>query len=344
MTEIPSTENLIESSHVVSLPLRTGFRGLVSREVMLFEGEYGPAEWAPFTEYSDDIAARWLAAALEQGFGRSIRARPSSFESIAVNATFPSLSPKEISHWWQYFPGVQSAKIKVAEQGQHLLDDVERVAELRRTVGPNVTIRLDANARWTVDQAAEALEKLEEFSIDYVEQPVATTQEMVDLRQRLRGTGIRLAADELIRHSHALDELIAENAADIAVLKVSPLGGIGTTRSLAIKAHNAGMEVVISSALESSVGLSWGVRAAALLQDEIGGLADAGLGTAAFFTSDTTTKPLEISNGTVSVSEPVLDYSSLKQHAASSERIKWWHERLERCLPLAVTLLKAHEN
>ncbi len=344
MTEIPSTENLIERSHVVSLPLRKSFRGLVSREVMLFEGAYGPAEWAPFPEYSHDLAARWLAAALEQGFSPSIRGRSSSLESIAVNATFPSLPPKEISHWWQYFPGVRSAKIKVAEQGQHLRDDMERVAELRRAVGPNVTIRLDANARWTVNQAAEALEKLEEFSIDYVEQPVATTQEMVDLRQRLRGTGIRLAADELIRHSHALDELIAERAADVAVLKVSPLGGIGTTRSLAIKAHNSGMEVVISSALESSVGLSWGVQAAALLQDEIGGLADAGLGTAAFFASDTTIKPLEISNGAVSVSEPVLDYSSLKQHAAFPDRVKWWNERLERCLPLALKLLDAHEN
>ncbi len=344
MTEIPSAENLMERSHVVSLPLRTGFRGLVSREVMLFEGAFGPSEWAPFTEYSDDLAARWLAAALEQGFSPAIRGRSSALESIAVNATFPSLSPEEISHWWHYFPGVQSAKMKVAEQGQHLLDDVERVSELRRTVGPNVTIRLDANARWTVKQAAKALEELEKFSIDYVEQPVATTREMVDLRQRLEGTGIRLAADELIRYSHALDELIAERAADIAVLKVSPLGGIGPTRSLAVKAHNAGMEVVVSSALESSVGLSWGVQAAALLQDEIGGLADAGLGTATFFASDTTTKPLEISNGTVSVSEPVLDYSSLKQHAASSDRIKWWNERLERCLPLALKLLDAHEN
>ena len=342
MAEIPSLDELICRSWVISLPLRMEFRGLAAREVMLFDGTTGAAEWAPFIEYPDAHAAIWLAAALEQGFDHSVRDFPISHDAIPVNATFPALEPDHIAAWWKNFPGVKSAKVKVAEAGHSLKDDIARVAELRRTVGSAVTIRLDANARWTVDQAEKALEELSVFDIDYIEQPVTRVSELAELRVRLHGTGIRLAADESIRHSGALDDIISLGASDIAVVKVSPLGGIRKTLALARDAHQAGMQVVFSSALETSVGLSWGARAAAVFRSETGALADAGLGTAAFLAHDVTEHPLEIIDGTIPVSEPILDESVVRDSVVSPERTAWWHARLARCLPLALEIMEAN--
>jgi O-succinylbenzoate synthase len=333
---IPSLDALLGDSFVVRIPLQVPFRGLSHREVMMFNGPVGPGEWAAFPEYSDEVAALWLRSALEQAFDETIPPAPPAIPTIAVNATFPALEPARVPEWWEKFPGVRSAKVKVGEQLDDIRADITRLQSIRETVGPDVTLRLDANARWSVDQAETALKALAPFGIDYVEQPVATIDDMLELKKRLLGTGIRLAADELIRQDHALDEVITRGASDIAVLKVSPLGGIRPTLALARQAHAAGLEVVISSGLETSVGLSWGARAAALLAEEFGSLADAGLGTAIFLETDIVQRPLLVSDGSIPVTAPELDLEAIESVLASPERTAWWQERLRRCLPLAI--------
>jgi len=328
---LPSVDELIERSTVVSIPLVRPFRGLTHREVMVFLGTQGPGEWAAFTEYDDSVATAWLRSALEQAFDPDIPQAPADIDVIRVNATFPALSPADVPGWWERFPGVASAKVKVGEPGQALSDDIARVKAIRDTAGPDVSLRLDANARWSLDQAHDALMSLARFDIDYVEQPVATIDEMVALKRLLKDSGIRLAADELIRQHHSLDEVIASQAADIAVVKVSPLGGINRALEVARQAHAGGLEVVVSSALETSVGLSWGVRAAAILASEFGGLPDSGLGTGTFLQSDVVTSPLSVSGGAVAVCPPELDAGKVKAAEANPSRTAWWIERLRRC-------------
>ena len=339
--EEPAVEEILARSHVLNIPLVRPFRGLSSREVMVIDGPEGPGEWAAFTEYPDDVAALWLRTALEQAFDHMVPPAPPTIDRIAVNATFPALSPDGVASWWRLFPGAHSAKVKVGENPGELLVDVERVRAIREVVGPEVTLRLDANARWSVDEAYEAIAGLQPFGIDYVEQPVGSIAEMLELKARLEGTGIRLAADELIRQSHRLDQVISEGAADIAVLKVSPLGGIKPTLELARQAHLAGLEVVVSSGLETSVGLSWGARATALLAEEFGHLPDAGLGTAVFFEADTVSEPLLVTDGSIPVAAPHLNFTTIDTVRATPERTAWWHERLRRCLPRAIQLLNS---
>ena len=338
--DYPHLDEILEKTLVVGVRLRTPFRGVTLREVMLIQGTQGPGEWAAFLEYSDEVAARWLLSALEQAFGHGVATPASSLTHIPVNATFPALDLEQIPFWWSHFSGCQSAKIKVGEPGQSLTEDVERVRVLRDAVGPEVKIRLDVNARWGLDQAEAAILAFHELDIDYVEQPVASVGKMVKLKRRLAGTGIRLAADELIRQNHALTAVIDRGAADIAVLKTSPLGGVRRTLSLADEAHGAGLEVVISSALETSVGLSWGIRTAALLTERWGAIPDSGLGTAVFLTHDVVRKPLLVDSGRVAVSDPVLDFEAINAVKASAERTAWWQDRLRRCYPLALEMLE----
>ena len=342
--DLPPFDDIFSKASVVSLPLNLPFRGTSVREVMLLTGNARVGEWAAFPEYSDEVAARWLAAAIEQAYASGFSVAHLSSKPISVNATFPALPPDQIPDWWKKFSGARTAKVKVAEPAGNLMADYKRVEAARNTFGEAVRLRLDANGLWSLDQAEKAMVELSKFSIDYVEQPVATLSEMVELKKRLQGSGIQLAVDELVRESNGLEEIISSGAADVAVLKASPLAGIGSTLELARTAHAAGLDVVLSSALETSVGLSWGIRAAALIRQELGSLPDAGLGTSVFFTQDVVVNPIQVIDGAVGVFEPEIDDNQLQKLAASLERRHWWRERLQRCLPLAVDILKSRKS
>jgi O-succinylbenzoate synthase len=333
--KLPDIDVLIERSHVVQIPLVTPFRGLNYREVMLIEGDQGPGEWAAFTEYSDEEAAWWLASALEQAFDDSLPPMPAGIDDIPVNATFPAIDPSEVPRWWKKFPGARAAKVKVAEKGQVLIDDLARVQAVREAVGPDVSIRLDANGRWDVSDADRAIFMLRAFDIDYIEQPVSTVEEMAKIRQRLAGTGIRVAADELVRKTHSVAEIIEHGAADVIILKVNPLGGVRNALELARQAHEAGLEVVVSSGLETSVGLSRGAYLSSLISEHTGQSHDAGLGTSVFLETDVVTEPLVTKAGRVSTKPVVLDPRKLKKVLAPADRVGWWTSRLSRCLELA---------
>ena len=303
--------------HVVALPMRVPFRGVTTREAVLLKGFRGWGEFAPFVEYDDEEAARWLAAALEAADGSwpdPVRV------SIPVNATVPAVAAADVAGVLARFPGCTTAKVKVAQAGQSLRDDVDRVAAVRELV-PNV--RVDANAAWSVDEAVTALQALGQ--LEYAEQPCATVPELAEVRRRV---DVRIAADESIRR--ASDPLLVARAgaADVVVLKVAPLGGV---RAALRVAEDCGLPVVVSSALDTSIGIRAGVALAAALPE----LPFAcGLATTSLMAADVVTDSLDGHGGSLPVRDVVPSYELLERWAAPEDRQRWWRDRLARVLEL----------
>lgn len=321
----PSLEELLATARTVSLPLVTKFRGLDTREAMLFSGPNGDTEFSPFDDYSDEEAVAWLRATIEFGWGEL----PAPLRSrILVNATVPSVTPAEVPALLDRFAGTRTAKVKVAGVGSSLANDVARVRAVRAYLGPEGRIRVDANGAWNVDEAEHAFHSLAEFDLEYVEQPCASIAELAELRERTHYMGIPIAADESVRRETDPLEVARAGAADILVIKVQPLGGI--TRSLDIIAQ-AGLPAVISSALDTSIGISMGAHLAACLPDlEF----DCGLGTAALLSADVTDAPLVAIDGHIDMYRPQVSDELLARHAASRARQAHWVERLTRVFAL----------
>ena len=319
---LPPLADLLAGLHVVALPLATTFRGVDVREVALFPGPEGWTEFSPFLEYDDAEAATWLAAAIEYGW----MPLPAPVRDvIAVNATVPAVTAASVPSLLARFEGCRTAKVKVAERGQRLADDVDRVRAVRAAMGVEGRIRLDANGGWNVDEAEHAVHALAEFDLEYVEQPCASIDELVELRRRVKYMGIPIAADESVRRAADPVAVARAGAADLLVIKAQPLGG--TRRALAVVAE-AGLPAVVSSALESSVGLAMGAAlAAALPQLDY----DCGLGTAALLAADVPADPLLPRGGMLPVGRVAPDPALLERSAASAERAAWWRERITRC-------------
>jgi O-succinylbenzoate synthase len=304
----------------------TKFRGLSHREALIFKGTKRWAEFSPFIEYSDQEASNWLAAALSfanQDLPQLHRA------SIGVNATLPAVRPEEVDGVLSKFGEFTTVKIKVAELGQPLLADVQRVLKVAESY-PNCRIRLDANGNFTPEQVLELLAQIPLDRLDYFEQPCASLAELVELRSTLKhlGLDVLIAADESIRKASDPLEVARLGAADIVMLKVQPLGGI--ERSLEI-AKQAGLPAVVSSALETSIGLAQGAYLAAALPELD---YDCGLGTLSLMESDITAKPLKPVAGRITPVEVEPDAALLEKYQASPERTVWWLARLERCYDL----------
>jgi O-succinylbenzoate synthase len=242
-----------------------------------------------------------------------------------VNATVPAVAADAVPGVLARFPGARTAKVKVADPGQTLADDVARVAAVREALGPVGRIRVDANALWNVDEAEHAIRALERFDLEYVEQPVATVDELAELRRRVSRLGILIAADESVRKASDPLAVARAGAADVLVIKAQPLGGVRA--ALAIVAE-AGLPCVVSSALDTSIGLAMGASlAAALPALEF----DCGLGTAALFESDVTDAPLLPARGQITAGRVAPTEALLEANAASPERRAWWLARIERC-------------
>jgi len=315
-------DSLIETAKVVSLPLRQKFRGVTHREMLLFEGKNGFAEWSPFLEYEAEEAAVWLSAAIEWAFGALPEPRR---EYVEVNATLPAVAPQNVADSLKPFGAFETVKIKVAEPGQDPNADLERIWQVRRLY-PNARLRLDANGGWSVEQAVAIAGAMvdNKVPLEYLEQPCATIGELAELRVILKGNGfqIKVAADESVRKVSDPQAVVMAGAADILVLKAAPLGGV--SRAVQIAAES-GLPCAVSSALESSVGLAMGLHLAACLPDF--GLA-AGLGTAALLAADVTEKPLLPANGKLELRRVNPSPRLLADHAASPQRRDWWLERL----------------
>ncbi|WP_169079244.1 o-succinylbenzoate synthase [Microcella alkalica] len=320
---LPPLDEVLRGAAVVSVPLTTRFRGVDEREAVLLRGPAGWSEFSPFAEYGDAEAATWLAAALDFGWrdSRAVERRA----SIPVNATLPAVPVERVERVLARYDGCRTVKIKVGERGQTLADDVARVRETRRLIGPEGRIRLDANGAWNLDEAEHAVRALEQFDLEYVEQPCATVPELAELRRRIHRIDVLVAADESVRRASDPLEVARAGAADVLVVKAAPLGGID--RALAIVAE-AGLPAVVSSALDTSVGLAMGAALAARLPTlEF----DCGLGTGALLADDVAVAPVAPVAGAIGTARVEVDEDALRRLAAPEPRAQWWRARLERC-------------
>jgi O-succinylbenzoate synthase len=316
----------IETARVVSIPMRTRFRGVAVREALLFQGSEGWAEWSPFVEYGDEEAAVWLAAAVDFANNST---PPLHRNSIGINATLPAVKPSEVQEALAPFGDFRTVKIKVAEPGQGLNEDLQRIFEVRRLF-PGARLRLDANGGYSVEQALALANAVFEngIELDYLEQPVATIAELAEVRLKLSRLGIKVAADESVRKVSDPLAVAQAGAADLLVIKAAPLGGIN--RALGV-IRESGLPAVISSALETSVGISMGLNLAAALPELD---FDCGLGTVALLEADVCDEPLIPVSGRLTVRRATPSPARLDALAANAERSKWWLDRLERCAKL----------
>ena len=324
MNQLPDLDELLDASHVVSLPMTVQFRGVRHREAMLFEGPAGWGEFSPFLEYAAPEASSWLRSAIEaawEGYPEPVRG------SVPVNATLPAVGPERVEAVLASYDATHTIKIKVAEKGQDLSQDVARVAEVRRLL-PEAAIRIDANAGWDHEAAMEALEALAGFSLQYAEQPVPGIGGLARVRAEVqrRGLGILIAADESVRKESDPLAVARAGAADLIVIKAQPLGGV--RRAIDI-VRDAGLPAVVSSALDTSIGLRQGAALAAALPE----LPYAcGLATGSLFSSDITTDRFIAVNGSLQLRDIAADPQLLRRHAVGTERRTWWRQRLAGCL------------
>lgn len=326
LSEKPVIAELLASARVLSVPMRVKFRGVSHREVLLFEGSHGWAEWSPFLEYEDEEASMWLRAALEFAYSPTPKTNCSSVE---INATLAAVPAEQVEQQLEAFGRFSTVKIKVAEPGQGVADDLARIRKVRE-LHPEAKLRLDANGAFSVDEAIELAKQLAIESIDlqYFEQPVRTIGELAEVKLKLARIGVLVAADESVRKVSDPLAVAKANAADVLVIKAQPLGGIAAALDITKQAN---LPVTISSALETSIGISMGLHLAASL--EVTSFA-AGLGTVALLAEDVCEQPLIARDGVLPVQRMVASEKKMTQLAADSERQTWWLDRLKRCYAL----------
>ncbi len=304
--------------HTFSIPMRTRFRGITVREGMLWEGAAGWTEFSPFNDYDALQSAAWLDAAhasAERPWPTPLR------HSVPVNCTVPAVGAVAAADVVRNSHGCTTAKVKVAEPGQSLTDDLNRVAAVRDELGPTGQIRVDANGGWSIDEAVDSLRALNRAAggLEYAEQPCRTVEELAAVRLRV---DVLIAADESIRHASDPMRVVRLEAADVAVLKVQPLGGVEACLRIAEQIQ---IPVVVSSALETSIGLAAGVALAAALPQ----LPYAcGLATTSLLSHDVVAEPFVPLDGMMTVRRPTPDARLLNAAAASDETQARWQDRL----------------
>jgi len=299
---------LLESLRVVALPMKTSFRGITVREVALIKGEYGWGEFSPFLEYDDAESAPWLASAIEA----ATQPKPKLYRTeVAVNGTIPALNDKEeLERVVNSLPGVTTFKVKV---GSNADEDIARINALR-ALRPNSSFRIDANGLLSIEQAVSLLQLVGD--IEYIEQPCATIEELRELKRQIN---VKIVGDEVLRKAKDPFAIDLSGAVDYLMLKVQPLGGIKRAHQLA--AHHK-LPVVVSSALESAVGINYGLTLAASFADMN---FDCGLGTGSLLAKNVAELP--IVDGKIAISDVVPDFEGLD---VSADRYEWWKNRIMR--------------
>lgn len=303
---------LLETLRVVALPMATNFRGVTVREVALIQGEYGWGEFSPFLEYDDAESAPWLACAIEA----ATQPKPQLYRThVSVNGTIPAVNdPADLERIIDSFSGVKTYKVKV---GTDFNKDLQRLAVIR-ALRPLAAIRLDVNGLWSVDEAVLFLDSVGD--IEYVEQPCETIEELRELKKRI---DVKIVGDEVLRKAKDPFSIDLSGAVDYLMLKVQPLGGIKRAHQLA---EHHKLPVVVSSALESAVGINYGVTLAASF--EVMNF-DCGLGTGSLLAKNVAELP--IVDGKIHISDAVPNLEGL---AVDTDRYEWWKNRIMRTAEL----------
>ena len=297
---------------VVALPTKTNFRGVSLREVALFKGEFGWGEFSPFLEYDETESAPWLQSAI----AAATTPRPKLFrEKVKVNGTIPAINDQsDLERIVESFDGVETFKVKV---GANLSEDLVRLAKIR-TLKPKAKLRIDVNGSWSLETAITNLRAIYENigELEFVEQPCATIEELKRLKDEVR-IPLRIAGDEILRKANDPFKVDLSGAIDILVIKVQPIGGIDRAHKLA---NHFGLPIVVSSALESAVGIHYGLQLAASFENlEF----DCGLGTGSLLTANVGELP--IVNGEITIKSFEPNFANLE---VSPERYEWWKNRV----------------
>ena len=305
-------DDLLATLRVITIPARTNFRGVTYREVALMQGPQGRGEFSPFLEYDDNECRPWLASAIEA----ATVARPARYrDAIAVNGTIPELNDKkEIEELMRTYEGAKTFKVKV---GSNASEDIVRINVLR-SLRPNAKLRIDANGLLSVEQAVSLLQLVGD--IEYIEQPCATVEELRELKKRV---DVKIVGDELLRKARDPFAIDLSGAVDYLMLKVQPLGGIKRAHQLA---QHHKLPVVVSSALESAVGINYGLTLAASFEDMN---FDCGLGTGSLLAKNVAQLP--IVDGKIQISDVVPNLEGLD---VSADRYEWWKNRIMRTAEL----------
>ena len=310
--------SLLESMRVIALPTKTNFRGVNVREVALFRGEYGWGEFSPFLEYDYQECAPWLMCAIEA----ATKPRPQLYRSsVRVNGTIPATNDKSvIKSLVETYQGVKTFKVKV---GDNLGEDIVRLAQIR-SLGRDIKIRIDVNGLWSVKDALTNLYAFYEEvgPFEYVEQPCATLEELCELKSSIR-IPLKIAVDEVLRKAKDPFDIDLSGAADFVMLKVQPLGGIARAHQLA---EHHKLPVVVSSALESAVGVNYGLQLAASFPEMN---FDCGLGTGSLLGADVASLP--IVNGEIEITDVEPDFNG---YEVAPERYEWWKNRVMKTAEL----------
>jgi O-succinylbenzoate synthase len=301
---------------IVAIPTRTNFRGVTVREAALFRGTAGWSEFSPFIEYSDEESEQWLYASLE---GAYVPWPESKRSSIGINATLPKVNVDRVPEILGRFPGAKTVKIKI--------DDFEIDSELVEAAldfNADIKIRFDVNGGWNLETA---LLNLYNYNLrfgkvfEYIEQPCLAID---DLRKLKAEIPMKIAIDESIRRAVTSNFENVKEYADIAIIKWAPSGGITRANKLISK---IGLPVVVSSALDTGIGISHGLALAAN-QSELN--FDCGLATLSLFESDVVTPAIEITDGTIALNRTSPDEKLVAKYLAPAERRLWWQNRIER--------------
>lgn len=310
---------------VYSAPMSVRFRRVTSRDGLLLHGVSAWGEASPFWDYAARESSAWLASALGAAM---TPAPPAKRSQVPVNVTIPVVSPEDAYRRVLASGGCATAKVKVADPGAGPADDcarVEAVAQaLADTVGSSGAVRVDANGAWDEDEAVRAIRALDEAAssvggLQYAEQPCPSVDELARVRRRV---DVPIAADESIRRAEDPLAVARACAADIAVIKIAPLGGIDRALSIA---RDTGLRLVVSSALETSIGLATGVSAAAALDDVLA----CGLATSRFLAADVTADRLTPVNGHLPLRAIAPDADLIDQHPVDEDLRRRWTVRLE---------------
>jgi len=310
--------SLLEGMRVVALPTKTNFRGITIREVALFQGEYGWGEFSPFLEYDYKESAPWLACAIEA----ATKPRPKLYRnSVKVNGTIPAINDvATLESVVSSFPGVETFKVKV---GDNLSEDIARLAKVR-ALSPNAKLRVDVNGNWSVQEAITNLLAIYENigPLQYAEQPCGTLEELRELKEKLK-VDIKIAGDEVLRKASDPFAIDLSGAIDVLMLKVQPLGGIARAHKLA---EHHKLPVVVSSALESAIGINYGlILAASFAEMDF----DCGLGTGSLLGADVASLP--IVNGAIEITEVEPDFNG---YEVAPDRYEWWKNRVMKTAEL----------
>ena len=310
--------SLLESMRVIALPTKTNFRGINVREVALFQGEYGWGEFSPFLEYDYQECAPWLMCAIEA----ATKPRPQLYRSsVRVNGTIPAINDKSvIKSLVETYEGVKTFKVKV---GDSLGEDIVRLAQIR-SLDRDIKIRIDVNGLWSVKDALTNLYAFYEEvgPFEYVEQPCATLEELRELKASIH-IPLKIAVDEALRKAKDPFAIDLSGAADLVMLKVQPLGGFARAHKLA---EHHKLPVVVSSALESAVGINYGLQLAASFPEMN---FDCGLGTGSLLGADVASLP--IVNGEIEITEVEPDFNG---YEVAPERYEWWKNRVMKTAEL----------